>query len=416
MDFMVLHLLLLRGRCYNCIDARFCIFYCCEARIRFVAWLAGVDRRLTKMTLWLAVMRVLFHKSKLEAEDHLGQWWASDKNSDYHQWTVTLMKMKKKKACAHSHIRGLGFDSSLEPRDVSEGMAGQTLARKAASVILQMIKHSEIFQKRRSLLIKILRTELLQVKRDEKEHRDFLHYSLVNFMPSRALENEMAPMLVVSTINCLPIYNALSWLEHPFSKREVLSSTLNESKCYEPKYNGRYRITESESLAAATEAEGGIRVMIEAKLSSEPLHLIFVHMVIVVVFMKLVSVLQPRLEYGPNKETLGYHNPRDTSHPPLPPVPRHLAVEFQPPLHQKLPEGQLPLPHVAAMGKHPEEWITGVTKLKKNCNIYEDLVQELLGQKGSLTRENEQLREVTQKMKENVIEEVAVQTSNMVLK
>ncbi|KAF9604227.1 hypothetical protein IFM89_004933 [Coptis chinensis] len=45
---------------------------------------------------------------------------------------------------AHSHIRGLGLDSSLEPRLVSEGMVGQKTARKAAGVILQMIKQGKI--------------------------------------------------------------------------------------------------------------------------------------------------------------------------------------------------------------------------------------------------------------------------------
>ncbi|KAG4923714.1 hypothetical protein JHK87_049254 [Glycine soja] len=45
---------------------------------------------------------------------------------------------------AHSHIRGLGLDSSLEPRAVSDGMVGQTAARKAAGVILQMIKDGKI--------------------------------------------------------------------------------------------------------------------------------------------------------------------------------------------------------------------------------------------------------------------------------
>ncbi|ESW18701.1 hypothetical protein PHAVU_006G062800 [Phaseolus vulgaris] len=45
---------------------------------------------------------------------------------------------------AHSHIRGLGLDSSLEPRAVSEGMVGQTAARKAAGVILRMIKDGKI--------------------------------------------------------------------------------------------------------------------------------------------------------------------------------------------------------------------------------------------------------------------------------
>lgn len=41
---------------------------------------------------------------------------------------------------AHSHIRGLGLDDSLEPRAVSQGMVGQKMARKAAGVVLQMIR------------------------------------------------------------------------------------------------------------------------------------------------------------------------------------------------------------------------------------------------------------------------------------
>merc|ERR1711970_873998 len=41
---------------------------------------------------------------------------------------------------AHSHIRGLGLDDSLEARQISQGMVGQVTARKAAGVILQMIK------------------------------------------------------------------------------------------------------------------------------------------------------------------------------------------------------------------------------------------------------------------------------------
>ncbi|GFR40162.1 hypothetical protein Agub_g719 [Astrephomene gubernaculifera] len=45
---------------------------------------------------------------------------------------------------AHSHIRGLGLDDALEARAVSQGMVGQAKARKAAGVILQMIKEGKI--------------------------------------------------------------------------------------------------------------------------------------------------------------------------------------------------------------------------------------------------------------------------------
>ncbi|GAO14249.1 hypothetical protein UVI_02001200 [Ustilaginoidea virens] len=46
---------------------------------------------------------------------------------------------------AHSHIRGLGVDAtSLEPRATSQGLVGQEKARKAAAVILQMIKDGKI--------------------------------------------------------------------------------------------------------------------------------------------------------------------------------------------------------------------------------------------------------------------------------
>lgn len=41
---------------------------------------------------------------------------------------------------AHSHIRGLGLDDTLEPRPCAQGMVGQLAARKAAGVILKMIK------------------------------------------------------------------------------------------------------------------------------------------------------------------------------------------------------------------------------------------------------------------------------------
>ena len=45
---------------------------------------------------------------------------------------------------AHSHIRGLGLDDSLEPRPISEGMVGQLAARKSAGVILKLIQAGKI--------------------------------------------------------------------------------------------------------------------------------------------------------------------------------------------------------------------------------------------------------------------------------
>lgn len=45
---------------------------------------------------------------------------------------------------AHSHIRGLGLDDAFEARAVSQGMVGQKAARRAAGVILQMIKEGKI--------------------------------------------------------------------------------------------------------------------------------------------------------------------------------------------------------------------------------------------------------------------------------
>ena len=45
---------------------------------------------------------------------------------------------------AHSHIRGLGLDDALEPREVSQGMVGQVSARKASGVIYKMIQEGKI--------------------------------------------------------------------------------------------------------------------------------------------------------------------------------------------------------------------------------------------------------------------------------
>lgn len=44
----------------------------------------------------------------------------------------------------HSHIRGLGLDDALDARASSQGMVGQVAARKAAGIILQMIKEGKI--------------------------------------------------------------------------------------------------------------------------------------------------------------------------------------------------------------------------------------------------------------------------------
>lgn len=41
-------------------------------------------------------------------------------------------------AGAHSHIRGLGLDDSLEARKTSQGMVGQEGARRAAGVVLEV--------------------------------------------------------------------------------------------------------------------------------------------------------------------------------------------------------------------------------------------------------------------------------------
>jgi len=45
---------------------------------------------------------------------------------------------------AHSHVRGLGLDDSLEPRNVSQGMVGQQQARKAAGVVVKIIQDGTI--------------------------------------------------------------------------------------------------------------------------------------------------------------------------------------------------------------------------------------------------------------------------------
>src|SRR5882672_5083949 len=45
---------------------------------------------------------------------------------------------------AHSHIRGLGLSSGFEPLEVSQGLVGQVPPRRAAGVVVQMIKEGKI--------------------------------------------------------------------------------------------------------------------------------------------------------------------------------------------------------------------------------------------------------------------------------
>ncbi|KAJ3651213.1 hypothetical protein Zmor_017264 [Zophobas morio] len=45
---------------------------------------------------------------------------------------------------AHSHIRGLGLDESLEARHVSQGMVGQMSARRAIGIVLKMVRDGRI--------------------------------------------------------------------------------------------------------------------------------------------------------------------------------------------------------------------------------------------------------------------------------
>lgn len=46
---------------------------------------------------------------------------------------------------AHSHIRGLGVDAdTLEPWAASQGLVGQEKARKAAAIIMEMVKQGKI--------------------------------------------------------------------------------------------------------------------------------------------------------------------------------------------------------------------------------------------------------------------------------
>jgi len=45
---------------------------------------------------------------------------------------------------AHSHVRGLGLNDALEPREISQGMVGQKAARRAAGIYCEMIKEGKM--------------------------------------------------------------------------------------------------------------------------------------------------------------------------------------------------------------------------------------------------------------------------------
>ena len=45
---------------------------------------------------------------------------------------------------AHSHIRGLGIDDEIEARAMSQGLVGQRKARRAAGIVVRMVRDGTI--------------------------------------------------------------------------------------------------------------------------------------------------------------------------------------------------------------------------------------------------------------------------------
>jgi len=49
-----------------------------------------------------------------------------------------------KRISVHSHIRGLGLDEKGEPIRIADGLVGQVEARKAAGMVVKMIKEGKL--------------------------------------------------------------------------------------------------------------------------------------------------------------------------------------------------------------------------------------------------------------------------------
>lgn len=65
-------------------------------------------------------------------------------SNDIKVTTSTVDVSRVERIGAHSHIRGLGLENTLEARVHGQGMVGQCSARKAAGVILKLIKEGKI--------------------------------------------------------------------------------------------------------------------------------------------------------------------------------------------------------------------------------------------------------------------------------